>query len=55
MTRHSKREALLYLANVLPAMNASEDKPWVESHMAMLELDPQSLPERIAVAKKAVQ
>jgi hypothetical protein len=37
-------------------MHASEDKPWAESYVAaMLELDPQSLPERIAVAKKAVQ
>ena len=41
---------------ISPAMFASEDKPWFEVYKAaMLELDPQKLPGRIAAAEKAVQ
>jgi hypothetical protein len=37
-------------------MLASEDKPWFEVYKtAMLELDPQKLPERIVAAKEAVR
>ena len=37
-------------------MFESEDKPWFEVYKAaMLELDPEKLPERIVAAKGAVQ
>ena len=37
-------------------MLASEDKPWFEVYKAaMLELDPQKLPERIVAAREAVR
>ena len=37
-------------------MSGSEDKPWFEVYKgAVLELDPQKLPERIVAAKEAMQ